>query len=804
MFKTYLRSLTRNKVYSSINIFGLSIGIACCLLLSLYVYHEVSIDKHHANLNDIYRINSVFESAGVQNTMRTASPPIAMTLMEEVTGIEYATRVLNPPQAGQSLITYDGNFFYESDGLIADSTVFKIFSYEFIEGDMKTSLTQPNSVVISDKMARRLFGNNTALDKVISIAQGGTPNDFRVTGVFREERRSHIQANFFTSINSNGWAEYLRDPELTSEWVGNNFVPSYVRLVPGEDPGAVVEKMNGVLMKYGAEKLRATGRKKALTLEPVKDIYLKSDVGQTPRIGYVYSVFSIAVFILVIACINFMNLSTARASRRSAEIGIRKVMGAFRSSLIRQIMGESMAFVLISAVIGVGLAWIALPGFNELTGGGINFNDINTSYIVIALLAIVVITGLLAGSYPALYISAFQPAKVLKGKMPEVSAKGWLRRSLVVFQFMVTIVLICGTIVVSKQMSFVRSMPLGYESSAKIVLPLRTAKAKDAFETLKQRLLSDKNVNAVAGTDFTPGIRVLYDSRMFPFGGSPESATSHQVCPVDAEYMPMMKIRLVNGRYLKPEDKPLDDTKAKVVINEASAKELGFPVESAVGRIFTARRNNGDMNHEIVGVVEDFHQTSLHDKVLPTVFYINESNFEFMILDVETGSLQSTIASMQEAWSDLVPGTPFEFNFLDDSIQQLYNSDRQTATLVNSFSAIAVVISCLGLYALSAFMAERRFREIGIRKVMGASVSQIVVMMSSEYVKLVVVALLVSVPLAWLAFDRWLETFAYRIEIDYSIFVYAGVVAVVLALFTVCFETLKAAVTNPVKSLKGD
>jgi putative ABC transport system permease protein len=519
----------------------------------------------------------------------------------------------------------------------------------------------------------------------------------------------------------------------------------------------------------------------------------------------VYGVFSIAVFILVIACINFMNLSTARASRRSAEIGIRKVMGAFRSSLIRQIMGESMAFVFVSAVIGVAVAWIFLPSFNQLTGGAIGFDDVSTGYIVTGLLTIVVITGLLAGSYPALYISSFQPAKVLKGKMPEASAKGWLRRSLVVFQFMVTIVLICGTIVISRQMNFVRSMPLGYESTAKVVLPLRTSKAREAFPTLKQQLLTNRNVNAVAGTDFTPGNRVLYDTRLFPFGGSPENASIQQLCPVDAEYLQMMKIGLVTGRYLTTEDRALDPNKVKVVINRTSAAQFGIPVESAVGRVFTAQRRNGNVDHEVVGVIEDFHQTSLHDKVLPTVFYINtDDSFSFMVLDVETGSLQSTIAAMQDAWTDLVPGTPFEFNFLDDSIQQLYISDQQTAILVSSFSAIAVVISCLGLYALSAFMAERRFREIGIRKVMGASVGQIVVMMSSEYVKLIAVAILISVPLAWAAFDRWLETFAYRIEIDYSIFALAGIFAVVIALVTVCFETLKAAVTNPVKSLKTD
>jgi putative ABC transport system permease protein len=803
--RTALRNLTRNKVYSFINIFGLSVGIGCCLLLSLYVYHELSYDKHHAALDQVYRINTVFDDAGKEMRMRTCSPPVAMTMTGEVAGIEAGARVLNPPQAGRSLINYLDNSFYESDGLIADSTVFGILTYEFIEGDMNTALTQPNSVVISNQMAGRLFGKQSALDKIISITQGGTPADFRVTGVFNIQELSHIKANFFTSINSSGWAEFLRTPGVGDEWVGNNFVPSYVRLAAGEDPIAVIEKMNGVLMKYAGPKLQSQGRKKGLTLEAVKDIYLKSDVGQQPRTAYVYSVFMIAVFILVIACINFMNLSTARASRRSAEIGIRKVMGAFRASLIRQIMAESMAFVIISAMIGVGFAWLFLPAFNNATGAFISFTDIHAVYIILALLTIVFVTGLLAGSYPAFYISSFQPARVLKGKMTEANTKGWLRRSLVVFQFMVTIVLVCGTIVVSRQMDFVRSMPLGYESTAKLVLPLRTSKARDSFDQLKQQLLTTRNINRIGGTDFTPGNRILYDSRVYTFGGSAESALLQQFSPVDPEYMPMMDIKLLSGRHFTLEDTPKDTPPYKVIINKTSAEQLGYTVDSAPGSILSAQRGEGRVDYEVIGVMEDFHQTSLHDKVPPTIFYMqSDSHFQNMVIDIETTNLQETLAAAQNVWSSLIPGTPFEFTFLDDSIQQLYIADTQTATLINSFSAIAVVISCLGLYALSAFMAERRFTEIGIRKVMGATASQIVVMMSSEYVKLVTVSLFVSVPLAWFVLDRWLEGFAYRINIDYSIFIYAGLFAVGVALFTVGFETFKAANTNPVKSLKSD
>lgn len=804
-FRTALRNLQRNKVYSAINIFGLSAGIACCLLLSLYVFHELSYDKHHVEVENIYRINTLITSPDGQNRMRTCSPIIAQTMAEEVAGIEYAARVLGPPGADMALISYNGNNFYESDGLIADSTVFRVFTYEFVEGDMHTSLAEANSVVLSDILAGRLFGSSSALDKVLTINVGGTPNDFKVTGVFRDKDLSHIHANFFTSMNSNGWPEFLRSPEMMNEFSGNNFVPSYVRLAGGEAPTEVAKKMNVVLMKYAAEQLAISKRQKELELELVKDIYLKSDVGQNPRINYIYGVASIAVFILIIACINFMNLSTARAARRASEIGVRKVMGAFRFSLVRQIMTESLTFVAIAALIGVGLAWIFLPLFNDVTGKTIGFDEVGALWIIGALVVIVLITGLLAGSYPAFYISSFQPAQVLKGKLPSGGTTGWLRRSLVVFQFLIAIVLVSGTIVISRQLDFIRSMPLGFDSRAKVILPLRDDKAKLAFITLQQEMMREKGIKNATGTDFAPGSRVLYDGGMYARGAGMETAIMHRFNPVDTGYMNLLGIKLIAGRQFVPSDAPLTRTEQKIIINRTSAERFNFTPEAAVGQTFRNDYSGISRTYEVIGVMEDFHQTDLHEKIEPLAFSVSRNaNYDYMILDVETAGMQETLVGAERIWNRIVSGTPFEFKFLDDSLQKLYDADQRTATLINSFSLIALVISCLGLYALSAFMAERRFKEIGIRKVLGASVSQVVVMMSSEYVKLVAVALLISVPLSIVAINRWLTTFAYRIDLDYTIFVYAGLFALAVALLTVGFETVKAAVTNPVKSLKSD
>ncbi len=799
------RHLLRNRVHSFINVSGLSVGIACCLLLTLYVNHEVSYDQHHEKLDQLYRIDSFIETPEGEHRIRTASPPIAMTLMEEVSGIEYAARVLDPPQASESLIRFGEQNFFESGGLIADSTVFHLFSYEFIEGNPDRALVHPNSVVISEAMATRLFGSGQAINQVINITQGGAPNDFRVTGVFRELGPSIIKANFLTSMNSSGWAEYLRSPEMMAEWVGSNFVPSFVLLRDGEDRASIEQQINQTLNKYGAAKLATSGIKKSLFLEPVRDIYLKSDVSQSARAPYVYGVFAIGVFILLIACINFMNLSTARAVRRSSEIGVRKVMGALRSSLVRQLLAESFAFVTLSAFVGVAIAWIALPWFSAATGTELSFDQVGRFQLMTWLAVIVVGTSLLAGSYPAFYMASFQPATVLKGKQSSLSTRGWLRQSLVVFQFFVAIVLICGTMVVARQINFVRNQPLGFSTDAKVIIPLRIEAARNSFDALRQEFLSIPNVEAASGTDFTPGSEILYDGSIYAAGHSNQDAVYHKYNVADPTYLQTMGIELVAGRELTIADKDQLTDYRKALINEQSARALGFTPYQAIGQILKTESNGRIVQYEVIGVMKDFHQTDLHEQIKPTLFFVPSSTaYENMVLNVGNGALSETIDQLTAGWKKIVPGVPFEFKFLDQAIDQQYQSDLRTAQLINTFSIVAICISCLGLYALSAFMTERRFREIGIRKVMGATATQILVMMSSEHVKLILVSLALSIPIAWWGLQRWLESFAYRIDVSWTLFALAGLVAVGLALATVGFEAWKAAHTNPVKSLKNE
>ncbi|MEK6780399.1 MAG: ABC transporter permease [Bacteroidota bacterium] len=801
--KIALRNLLRNKAYSAINIFGLALGVACCLLLTLYILDETSYDKHHQRAGDLYRIISKFQSDKGLDKLKTASPPIAMTMKEEIPEVEFAVRVLNPPGVAQSLIRYQDNLFYETDGFIADSTLFDVFTYELKEGNQKKALTQGNSVVLSEKLSQKLFGNESALDKIISISQGGTPREYKVTGIFVEKGKSHINANFFTSMTSAGWGEYVRT-EGANQWAGNNFVPSYLKLVAGHNRADVEKKMNEVLLKHGAEAMKALGLHKTLALEPVKDIYLKSDVGQSPRITYLYVVASIAVFILLIACINFMNLSTAKATKRAGEIGIRKTMGAYRSSLIQQILGEAMLIVIFSIVISIVLVQLAIPFFNQLTDKSISINSDNFMYILMASIILVIVTGVVAGSYPAFYLSSFQPAQVLKGKLNLGNSAGLLRRALVVFQFIIAIALVCGIFIISRQLSFMQETNLGFDYRAKIVLPLRTDEARNQYDALKKEIETNSNIKTVSGTYYIPGSTIWSDMMFYADGGNMDKAVDIRRNTIDAGYMELLDMKLIAGRTFTNNRQM--ESQSKLILNRTASSKLGFTPEKMVGQNIHFDWEGKKYDFQVIGVMEDFHQNSLHEEIKPTSFEMADSTkrYDFIIASVSTGNFEQTVSSIETIWKSVISDTPFEYSFLDQNIQKQYDEDRRISKIITSFGMIAMIICSLGLYGLSSYMAESRFKEIGIRKVMGASVSQIVAMMSTEFVKLVLIAFVIAVPVAWYGMDKWLESFAYRIPVEWIVFALAGVVALSIALITVSFESIKAAMGNPVESLRNE
>jgi putative ABC transport system permease protein len=706
--KIALRNLMRNRVYSAINILGLALGVACCLLLALYIQDEVSYDKHHKRVEDLYRIVSKFESDVVVDKAGAASPPIAMTLKAEIPEVEAAVRVLNPPTVAQNLIRYQENLFYESNGFLADSTLFDVFTYDLKEGNPKKALVEAGSVVLSERLAKKLFGNEPALDKMISISQGGRPREYKVTGVFLENYNSHIKSNFFISMTSPGWGEYVLKEK---EWAGQNFVPSYLKLVPGHSKAAV----------------------------------------------------------------------TAKATKRAAEIGIRKTMGAFRSSLVRQILGEAMVIVFISIVISLVLVQLALPFFNQLTDKNISFNSENVVYFITASVILTIVTGLVAGSYPAFYLSSFEPAEVLKGKLNLGNSAGRFRQGLVVFQFMIAIALVCGIFIISRQLDFMIEKNLGFDAKAKIVLPLRTDEARSQYEAVTKEMAKNSAIKAVSGSTYIPGTQIWNDMMYYADGGNMDKAVDIQRNQIDAGFMELLNMKLIAGRTFTDNRKMESET--KLILNQTAVAKLGFTPEKIVGQNLHFDWQAKKYDFQVIGVMEDYHQNSLHDEIKPILFEMADSTkrYNYIVAAVASTNFEQSIKSIEKTWKSTIHDTPFEYSFLDQSIQKQYDEDRRVSKIITSFGFIAMIICGLGLYGLSSYMAERRFKEIGIRKVMGA-----------------------SVPIAWYGMSKWLESFAYKISIEWIVFAMAGIVALAIALITVSFESIKSAMGNPVASLRSE
>lgn len=808
MLKNYIlvafRNLRKHRAFSLINILGLSLGLACCLLLTLYIQDEFSYDRHLERKEDVYRIVTEFEGVIGFDKLPTASPPIALAMAEEIPEIEAAARLISPPGASQSLIRHKDDVFYITNGFLGDSTIFDVLTFDILEGNPATALDEPNSIAIAESLASKLFGTESALNKSFQLSQGNEPFEVKVTAVYKDQKKSFITPNYIVNIHSGGWGQYLKSADANNEWAGQNFVPSYFKLIPGHNRDEVIAKMNAVLLKYGAESMKALGIRKKLSIEPVKDIYLRSDVAQSPRINGIYVVASIAFFILLLACINFMNLSTAKATKRAAEIGVRKVLGAFRTSLIYQLLGEAMILVLIAVVIAMVIVQIALPYFNTLTGKDIGLGLQNNFAFLSIILLIVTITGVLSGSYPAFYLSSFQPAAVLKGRPSLGSASGKLRQGLVVFQFVIGIALVCSMITISRQMTFMQSKDLGINVTAKLILPLRTDNAVKNYPVLQKELSRIPGVNLVSGTDYIPGAPVFNDMPLYKSGENMDVAKLHRINLVDHNYMEVLGLELLAGR--KFSENRDADGRTKLILNKTSIKELGWTPDEAVGQKLFFDWQGNTNEYEVIGVMDDYHQVSLKEKIYPMAFRFAspDESFSFAVLDIKPGEFAAVKTAIEETWKTLINDTPFEFHFLDESIQKQYTEDRKTASIITTFTIIAMIISCLGLYGLSTYMTERRFREIGIRKVMGASVREILSLMTAEFVKLVLIAFVISVPLAWYGMSKWLETFAYRIDVSITAFLIAGAAALFIALLTVSVESFRAATTDPVKALKTE
>ena len=811
MFKSYLRTsmrfLLKNKTFSLINIFGLAVGTLCCLYILLYVQDQYSYDKHHKDGNNIYRVTTSAELTGDKHTIASASPPIAPAIKRDFPEVVQYTRLISSDLFGnnRNMLKYKNRSFDENGLAYVDSTFFDVLSYHFVYGkNTRDVLAEPYSVVLMKPVAIKLFGNEDPVGKVITIDNNYGKNDFKVTGVVDESLgKTHIDANIFVTMNSGGFGQFILN---NSQWAGNNLACSYIKLRPGTDPAVLEKKLPDFLNKHGAQQLKSMGMIKTLHLQPVTSVHtspgFEFEISKTVSPTLLYILAGIAIMIQLIACINFMNLSTARASKRAKEVGVRKVVGAERGDLVRQFMSESFLLTLIGVLLAIPLLYMAIPYLNQVTQTNIQLTFLNHFSIWLMLIGIVVITGVVAGSYPAFYLSAFQAIKVMKGNFTsQISASG-IRRSLVVFQFFLSIVLITSIIIIYSQLNYIKNKDLGFDKNQKLIFSFYTGDERQkmaAFATDLQQLSEVKNVSLSdnylthhTGSDFPVYLAV----------GNQSTSVDADNMAADEKFVKTNGIKIIAGR-----DFDVKDT-LKTLINETLCKRLGLTVEKAPGARVYSKYFDGSIHYfDIVGVMKDFNYESLHGEVGPFMIFHNgnpNNYFSFMTVSVSSTDYKSLLNKIEKTWQKNLRGVPFEYAFLDKEVQKQYEAEISLSRIINSFTIMAILISCLGLFGLAAFSAEQRQKEIGIRKVLGASVAGVVGLLSKEFVKLVGIAFILATPLSWWAMNKWLDAFAYKVPVSWWMFGAAGVLSISVALITVSFQAIKAAIANPVKSLRSE
>ncbi|MEP7373272.1 MAG: FtsX-like permease family protein [Chitinophagaceae bacterium] len=804
-FKTTFRNLWKNKTYSFINIIGLAVGTLCCLYILLYVQEQYSYDKHHEQAENIYRINSILKLPGDKHNNATASPPIAPAMKNDFGEVKQFTRVVGTIGIKQHLLRYKEKSIYEKEASFVDSTFFDVFTYHFIHGSPGKALSEPYSVVLIESTAAKLFNKEDPVGKMIEIDNSYGKHDFKVTGVVDESLgKSHLHTNMFITMNSGGIGEYVRGND---SWAGNNFTSSYVKLNPNANAAALEKKFPAFLNKYGQEQLKGLSMEKRLQLQPITSIHTTTgyevEPSKTVSPSFLNILLLIAALIQVIACINFMNLSTARASKRAKEVGVRKVIGAGKKDLIKQFLGESFLLSLIGVLIALPLLWLALPYLNQLTQADIHLAFFKDYRLWLVLAILVVITGLVAGSYPAFYLSAFQAIKVIKGNFTNHISAAGIRKSLVVFQFVLSIVLIAGIIIIYSQLNYIKSKDLGFDKEQQLIFTFHTDESKEKIPALMNDLRLLPEVKAVSNANNYLSQFVFNDISYHLAGGNMSTAEDIQFMTTDEYFVKASGIKIVSGRDFRLHDSD------RVLVNETVVKRLGLKNETAPGTILYSQRTDRDVSFvtvEIAGVMKDFNYNSLHGEVRPFMLRYRPAGNDLsnVIVAVNSQNYKSLLGKLEATWHKNLPSVPFEYVFLDDEVQKQYETEITLSRIINSFTLVAILISCLGLFGLATFSAEQRRKEIGIRKVVGASVSGIVNLLSKDFVKLVLIAFVIAIPIVWWAMDKWLQEYAYRIHISWWMFGLAGLIALAIAIATVSFQAIKAAITNPVRSLRTE
>lgn len=806
MFRNYLKTayrfLSKNRTFGFINILGLSVGTLCCLYIVMYVQDQYSYDQHHRDAENIYRVNSALVLGSEKHNNATASPPIAPAIKQDFGEVLQFARVVPAIGAQKHLLRYKEQSFYEKKIVFVDSTFFDLFSYHFTNGNAQNVLKEPYSVVLLKPVADKLFGKEDPLNKFITINNTYGKNSFKVTGVVDESLgKSHIQADMFITMRSGGIGDYVLQNTV---WAGNNFTSSYIKLRPDASSVALEKKFIGFLKKYGASQMSELGMKKELHLQPIRSIHTTTgyeiEPSKTVSPVFLRILLLIAVLIQVIACINFMNLATARASKRAKEVGVRKVVGALRKDLVKQFLGESFLLSFIGVLIAIPLLIMTLPYLNQVTQADIRLSFFKTYSTWIMLAGLIITTGVIAGSYPAFYLSAFRATKVLKGNFTSHISAAGIRRSLIVFQFVLSIVLIGGIIVIYSQLNYIKNRDIGFEKEQKLVFTFYTEDAANKMDAFANDLRSLSEIRDISKADNYPSQFVVHDHGVFLAGGNMQNSVNVQNIAADEHIVNTLGFKLAGGR-----DFRLNDS-GKVLINETLAHKLGLNAETAPGtRLYTQYLPNPATFVEVAGVMKDFNYSSLHSEVRPFMFiYASGNSNNNLIVSLNSNDYKSELEKIEKIWRKNLPGVPFEYNFLDAQVQKQYEAEITISNIINLFTLMAIFISCLGLFGLAAFSAEQRMKEIGIRKVLGATTTGLVGLLSRDFLKLAIVAVVIATPITWWVMNKWLQAFTYRVAISWWMLALAGFLIVIITLVTVSSQTIKAALANPVKSLKTE
>ncbi len=793
MLKNYLltayRNSLKNKLYAGINVLGLAIGITCCLFIALYVQHEQSYDQFHQKKDRIYKVYRTTDRDGYQEVGPT-SPPYAEALLNDFSEeIEATVRVM--PRSG--LIIAGEKAFTGDDISFVGRDFLQVFTFPLLQGDPATALSEPGSVVLTEAMAQKYFGNVDPIGKELEYE-----NEYPlvVTGVLAAvPENSHLTFDFLTSVH------LFEKEEWFTGWWNNNMV-TYVLAKEGVTEAALEVQFPAFMEKYLGDDFERLGIRLGLTLSPLTEIYFSNTVQfdmwtkhGNRAMTYIFLV--VAVFILLIACINFMNLATARAARRATEVGVRKSLGANRSDLIYQFFGESFLTAFVAMLFTIVLMTVLLPFFNQFAEVNLTLSLDDGIAFPALLFGTVLVVGLLAGSYPALFLSAFVPAKALKGGN-QIGAKGnYLRKGLVVFQFVISIVLMVAVLVVVQQMDYVQDKQLGFDKERVMLLEIDNNEIYEQRETFKDQLRQNARIAQVTTASGEPG--GFHDLYTFDVQGHEEEVIMNTLF-TDENYLETMGLTLLAGRNFS-EDRQTDEAEA-IIINETAARRLEWSPEEALGKEVTNPFAD-TIPRRVVGVVEDYHFASLHNEIDPLAIMLGNDE-RIIAIKMTPGAVKPVISLVEDTWTSMVSQHPFAFTFLDESYDQLYRSEQKQGQIFTLFAGIAVFIACLGLFGLVTFVAEQRTKEVGVRKVLGASVLQLIHLLTKDFAILVVIALVIASPIAYFVMQQWLSDFAYRITLQPMVFIVAGLAALLIALLTVSWQSARAALANPADSLRNE